>query len=100
MRGLLADPLADAATLARYSIFEAPVLEQQAERTSKEVEGWLDAAESELRPPPKGVLVHIADAPKAIFDRVGRWINHSDPRRRAIAVAAYLRRLYAPGVVG
>jgi acetyl-CoA carboxylase carboxyltransferase component/biotin carboxyl carrier protein len=100
MRGLLADPLADAATLARYSIFEAPVLEQQAERTSKEVEGWLDAAESELRPPPKGVLVHIADAPKAIFDRVGRWITHSDPRRRAIAVAAYIRRLYAPGVVG
>jgi acetyl-CoA carboxylase carboxyltransferase component len=43
-----------------------------------------------------------------VFDRVGRWLDDAEPRRRAVAVAAHVRRLYAPqrpiahtsGVVG
>ena len=59
---------------------------------------WLVAAEKDPTEPPEEVLLHLADAPRAVFDRVGRWLAHPDPRRRAIAVAAWLRRLYSPEV--
>src|SRR6185369_16402247 len=45
MRGLLPHAVADAAAEAIYVIFERPAIEEQAERTSAEVEGWLHAAE-------------------------------------------------------
>src|SRR6185295_12897839 len=56
---------------------------------------WLAAAEAVLTHPPESVLAHLAGSPRAVFDRVGRWLSDSDPRRRAIAVAAHVRRLYA-----
>ena len=95
LRGLVSDALADLSLEARYAIFEGPRLETQAERTTKEVESWLAAAEARVTHPPETVLAHLASAPRAVFDRVGRWLDDSDSRRRAIAVAAYVRRLYA-----
>ncbi len=98
MRGLVSHAVADAATLTRYQIFERPEIERQAERTTKEVQAWLETAESQPTAPPEDVLFHLADAPRVVFDRVGRWLRDPDPRRRAIAVAAHLRRIYSPVV--
>jgi acetyl/propionyl-CoA carboxylase alpha subunit/acetyl-CoA carboxylase carboxyltransferase component len=95
LRGLVSDALADLAIEARYAIFEGPALRVEAERTTKEVEGWLAAAEAEVIQPPSGVLSHLACAPRSVFDRVGRQITDADPRRRAVAVAAHVRRLYS-----
>ncbi len=95
MRGHVSDALADLSLEARYAIFESPRLESQAERTTKEVESWLAAAEAAVTHPPESVLAHLAGSPRAVFDRVGRWLSDPDPRRRAIAVAAHVRRLYA-----
>jgi len=96
MRGLVPDAVADAAVDCTYEIFEGPGIERLAERTNARLEAWLVAAETEPTEPPEDVLLHLADAPRSVFDRVGRWLAHGDPRRRAIAVAAYLRRLYSP----
>ncbi len=96
MRGLVSDAVADAAADASYVIFERPRLERLAERTSTELEQWLATAESRPSRPPDEVLAHLADAPRPIFDRIGRWLADPDPRRRAIAAAAHLRRLYSP----
>ncbi len=96
MRGLVSDAVADAAADAAYSIFEGPRIERLAERTSKQLEIWLAEAESKPTAPPEDVLLHLADAPRQIFDRVGRWLSASDPRRRVIAMAAWLRRTYSP----
>ena len=98
MRGLVPDAVADAAVDCTYEIFERPGIERLAERTNARLEAWLVAAESDPTEPPEDVLLHLADAPRSVFDRVGRWLAHGDPRRRAIAVAAYLRRLYSPEV--
>jgi acetyl/propionyl-CoA carboxylase alpha subunit/acetyl-CoA carboxylase carboxyltransferase component len=97
LRPLVSDAIADLALEARYSIFEGPRLQGEAERTSKEVEAWLAAAESAVAEPPAAVLAHLASAPRAVFDRVGGWTEAPEPRRRAVALAAHLRRLYAPG---
>jgi len=96
MRGLVSDAVADAAADASYLIFERPRMERLADRTSSELEQWLATAESRPSQPPDEVLAHLADAPRPIFDRIGRWLAAPDPRRRAIAAAAHLRRLYAP----
>jgi len=96
MRGLVSDAVADAAADASYLIFERPRMERLAERTSSELEQWLATAEARPSQPPDEVLAHLADAPRPIFDRIGRWLAAPDPRRRAIAAAAHLRRFYAP----
>ncbi len=96
MRGLLLDAVADAAIDARYELFERPTLEADAERTSQAVQSWLDAAEAQPTAPPEDVLRPLADAPRAVFDRIGAWIGDPDARRRAIALAAHLRRAYSP----
>jgi len=96
MRGLVTDAVADAALEASYVIFERPAIEREAERTSKRLEAWLAAAAAEPTAPPEEVLRHLIEAPRTVFDRVGDWIADSDPRRRAIALAAHLRRLYSP----
>lgn len=95
MRGLVTDAVADAAAEASYVIFERPRIERLAERTSKQLERWLAEVETEPKSPPEDVLLHLADAPRHVFDRVGRWLGDGDLRRRGIAVAAYVRRLYA-----
>jgi acetyl/propionyl-CoA carboxylase alpha subunit/acetyl-CoA carboxylase carboxyltransferase component len=98
MRGLVSDALADAALDARYQIFQSPEIAREAERASKAVEEWLSAVQAGPAPLPRDVLREIASAPRAVFDRVGRDVDHSDPRRRAVALAAHLHRLYLPGV--
>ena len=96
MRGLLTDALADRAIEASYTIFEGPELKRQAEQTTQEVETWLAGAESVPSQPPRAVLVHLANAPYNVFNRVGRWLLDSNPLRRSIAVAAHICRFYAP----
>ena len=96
MRGLLGDAVADAAADASYTIFERPRIERLSERTSKELEGWLAAVEETPQAPPESVLLHLADGPHQVFDRVRRWIGDEDGRRVAIARTAWLRRLYSP----
>ncbi|HXV37177.1 MAG TPA: biotin carboxylase N-terminal domain-containing protein, partial [Myxococcota bacterium] len=96
LRGLVPDALADRAIEARYTIFEGPELERQAERTTREVEAWLADAELAPSPPPQAVLVHLANAPQNVFDRVGRWLSDPNPLRRSVAVAAQVSRFYAP----
>jgi acetyl/propionyl-CoA carboxylase alpha subunit/acetyl-CoA carboxylase carboxyltransferase component len=96
MRGLVSDGVADAAAEASYAIFDRPRSERLAERTSKQLEVWLASAESEPTEPPEEVLLHLADAPAGVFARVARWLGDADPRRRAIAVAAFVRRLHSP----
>jgi acetyl/propionyl-CoA carboxylase alpha subunit/acetyl-CoA carboxylase carboxyltransferase component len=96
MRGLVPDALADAALEARYEIFQSPAIARDAEKTTKQVESWLALAESESVPPPEDVLVQLASAPRALFERVGRFLGSGDPRRRAVALAAHVYRLYAP----
>ena len=96
MRGLVGDAVADAAIEAGYLIFQQPGIEREAERTTRAVGEWLDAAEDRPTRPPEPVLLHLADAPPGVFERVGRWLGHPDPRRHAIALAATLRRLYSP----
>ncbi|HEY8121952.1 MAG TPA: carboxyl transferase domain-containing protein [Myxococcota bacterium] len=96
MRGLLSNSVADAAIEARYVIFERPDIERLAERSSKQVQAYLDAAEAEPTAPPADVLLDLAGVQRAVFDRVGAWIADADPRRRAIALAAQLQRAYAP----
>ena len=98
LRGLLSQAVAEAAIEARYLIFERPETESEAERTSKHLEAWLDLAETQPSAPPEEVLQHLADAPRGIFERVGGWLGESDPRRRRIALAAHLRRVYSPAV--
>jgi acetyl/propionyl-CoA carboxylase alpha subunit/acetyl-CoA carboxylase carboxyltransferase component len=96
LRPLVSDAVADLALEARYAIFERPRLQGEAERTTKEVEAWLAAAEAAVGEPPMSVLTHLACAPRAVFDRVGNWLEDEDGRRRAVALAAHVRRLYAP----
>jgi len=96
MRGLVSHVVADAAAEAGYEVYERPAIEEQAERTTAEVELWLRAAEEAPAAPPESVLRVLAAAPRAVFERVGRWLAHGDPRRRAIALDAHLRRLYGP----
>jgi acetyl/propionyl-CoA carboxylase alpha subunit/acetyl-CoA carboxylase carboxyltransferase component len=96
MRGLLSNAVADAAIETRYVIFEQPEALRLAERTSKQVNAYLDAAEAEPTAPPEEVLLDLAGVSRATFDRVGAWIADADPRRRAIALAAQLQRAYAP----
>jgi acetyl-CoA carboxylase carboxyltransferase component/pyruvate/2-oxoglutarate dehydrogenase complex dihydrolipoamide acyltransferase (E2) component len=97
LRGHVSDALADLSLEARYAIFEGPRLVSQAERTTKEVETWLAAAEAAVTHPPESVLAHLAGSPRAVFDRVGRWLSDRDPRRRAVAVAAHVERLDLAG---
>lgn len=96
LRGLLPDGLADAAVDASYVIFEKPEMDARAERTTQPLEDWLRAAEHDPGTLPSRVLVQLAESEHGIFHRVGRWIGDADPRRRRIALAAHLRRLYTP----
>ena len=96
MRGLVTDALADAAIAARAVIYEGPALERRAELAAQRIAPWLSAAATDPLPPPHDVLLDLAATPRHIFDRVGRWLFEPDPRRREIALSAYLLRLYAP----
>ncbi|MFN8626968.1 MAG: carboxyl transferase domain-containing protein [Candidatus Binatia bacterium] len=96
MRGQVPDTLADAAIEAQHVIFEAPALARQRARRGQPLDAWLTAAETTFRPPTEAVLRQLAVAPQAVFARVEPWLADADPARRAAAVRAMLRRLYAP----
>ena len=96
LRALVGDAVADGAIEARYALFDRPRLEARMEEDFRQIEPWLATMASEPLVPPRSVLRHLADAPRPIFDRVGSWLTDSDPRRRSVALAAHLHRLYAP----
>lgn len=96
MRPQVTDSVADAALEASYVIFQQPGIEERARRSSHSVEEWLAQAELDLVAPPSGVLLEVASSPRAVFERVGRWIGGEDSNRRAIALAAHVQRRYAP----
>lgn len=98
MRGQVPDALADAAIEAQHVIFEAPTLERQHARRGQPLSAWLTGAEASFREPPEAVLRQLAAAPRAVFARVEGWFDDTDPRRRAVAVMATLRRLYPASV--
>ena len=98
LRGLVPDSVSDAAIQAIYDIFRRPEIEDRAFETSRRVENWLNAAASESFAPPEESLLEIAAAPHSVFARIRPWFDMKDPRRRGIAAAALVRRLYAPSV--
>jgi len=96
LRGLVPDALADAALESHAALFEGPALEAEATGATAELEPWLAAVEREpVVTPPAAVLMRLARAPRSVFDRVGSWLTHPDPRRVALALSAHLRRVYA-----
>ena len=76
MRGLVSHPVADAAIEARYEIFDRPEIDSQAERTTKEVQGWLDQAATEpTAPRERGAARPGGRQPGRV--RPGRWLDLS-----------------------
>jgi acetyl/propionyl-CoA carboxylase alpha subunit/acetyl-CoA carboxylase carboxyltransferase component len=96
LRDLVSDAVADAAVDAKYVIYDRPKIERRAERTTKQAERWLASARLCPTLPPRAVLRELADAPKAVFARIGTWLGDPDPRRDALGMAAHILRLYAP----
>ncbi len=97
LRGQLTDAVADAATECLYAAFSRPDIERDAERTSERLERWLEAAESgTTKTPIEKTLADLALAPPNLFRRVRAWLIHAEPRRRRVAVAACVRRAWAP----
>jgi len=96
MRGLVSDEVADLAVDVFYSIFDRPEALALVERTTQRVEQWLADSHAGQASPPETVLADLALAPPRVFDRVAPWLAGADSGRRVIALAAYIRRLYAP----
>jgi acetyl/propionyl-CoA carboxylase alpha subunit/acetyl-CoA carboxylase carboxyltransferase component len=101
LRGQLPDTISDAALEASYMIFLRPELNIATERTSQRLEAWLASAETSTSTsePPEPVLRDLAVTPPRLFKRVEPWLWEGDSRRRAIALGAFVRRIYAPRVV-
>ncbi|UCE86175.1 MAG: ATP-grasp domain-containing protein [Deltaproteobacteria bacterium] len=98
MRGQVPNALADAATEARYTLFEAPELERQTQRSAAAVDAALAAIEISPGSPLDPVLLQLADAPRGVFDRVGSWVSSPDAHRRSLALGAHVVRRYCPSV--
>ncbi len=96
LRGVVPDAVADAAVGAEYMIYQRPEIDTRAERTTQQLDTWLSAAERDPATLPADILLRFAEAPRRVFDRVGRWISDPDLGRRGIALGAHLRRLYTP----
>jgi acetyl/propionyl-CoA carboxylase alpha subunit/acetyl-CoA carboxylase carboxyltransferase component len=98
LRDMVSNALADNALEAHYRIFQRPALARHEEQTARRLESWLTAAEAQsaTASPPAAVLVELSAAPATLFTRVLDWLHESDRHRRAIAVSALLRRVYAP----
>lgn len=101
MRGELPNALADSALEAGYRAFQAQEVEQAGERTTQRLEDWVelgdgdDSVDKGLALPDQ-VLSELSVAPRAQFHEVQAWLGVEDARRRAIALGAFLRRLYVP----
>jgi acetyl/propionyl-CoA carboxylase alpha subunit/acetyl-CoA carboxylase carboxyltransferase component len=98
MRGHVPDALADLAADLRHLLFDGPEIERRVESGTARLERWLEAADEGATEIPEQILLEIADVPRRVFDRVGRWLDDPDRRRRALALGAQLRRLYTPRV--
>ncbi|MET0386537.1 MAG: biotin carboxylase N-terminal domain-containing protein [Polyangiales bacterium] len=98
LRDMVSNAIADNALEAHYRIFQRPDIARHEEVTARRLEDWLEAAEAQPAPasPHAAVLVDLSAAPTYLFVRVLDWLHESDQNRRAIAVSALLRRLYAP----
>jgi acetyl/propionyl-CoA carboxylase alpha subunit/acetyl-CoA carboxylase carboxyltransferase component len=94
MRGHLPQTLSDLAIEARYSIYQRPELERAAEQTTRQVENWLAQEGFNMASPPD--LSDLALAPRGLFNKVYGWLSDSNTRRRSLALAASVRRAYAP----
>jgi acetyl/propionyl-CoA carboxylase alpha subunit/acetyl-CoA carboxylase carboxyltransferase component len=95
LRGQVPDSLADAVSSASYRIFQRPELERAIDHTTQRLERWLGQAETETVPP-EHVLRDLAVAPLRRFRMIEGWLSAAQAPRRAVATAAYVRRLYVP----
>jgi acetyl/propionyl-CoA carboxylase alpha subunit/acetyl-CoA carboxylase carboxyltransferase component len=98
MRGEVSNALADTALEASHRAFQGRELALQAERTTRRLDDWLEAAETEGQTPSPSVdvLDELAIAPPSVFRRVQEWFRSDDQRKRVNALSVYVRRLYAP----
>ncbi len=94
MRGRVPHALADLTVDTAHTIFERPALDREAERTTKSVESVLGGAEPGA--PREALLADLALAPSGLFKRIEEWLVSGNDAHRAVAFAAYVRRLYAP----
>jgi len=94
LRGQVPDSVSDAAVSATYRIFQRPELERAAAATIERVQTSLGSS----RTPELGseVLSELAQAPRRRFLEIESWLNAEQPARKAIALAAFVRRLYVP----
>ena len=98
LRDLVPDALADAAIEASYVIAEVPHLDRLAHDIETAVDAWRAAARGEPEVPPERLLAQLARAPRAVFERVRRWLAEPDAARCTVALAAHLRWVYGPAL--
>lgn len=95
LRGQVPDSVADAAISATYRIFQRPELERAAERMTQRLEKWLSSQDNSPAVPDE-ILRELAQAPRRRFLEIEGWLHAPNSARRAIALAAFIRRLYVP----
>ena len=97
LRGTVPDSLADAATEARYTIFELPEIRRRAGGATASLEQAVAALErdSALAVDPE-TLQRLADSPPEVFERAAAWAADPRPARRDLALRALVLRQYAP----
>jgi len=98
LRDMVGNALADNALEAHYRVFQRPALARHEAETVRRLDTWLRTAEAQsaAASPQQSLLVDLSSAPASLFVRVLDWLHGGDRARRAIAVSALLRRLYAP----
>ncbi|HET8939520.1 MAG TPA: biotin carboxylase N-terminal domain-containing protein [Polyangiales bacterium] len=98
LRDMVGNALADNALEAHYRVFQRPALARHEAETVRRLDTWLRTAESQsaAATPNASLLGDLTSAPASLFVRVLDWLHERDRQRRAIAVSALLRRLYAP----
>jgi acetyl/propionyl-CoA carboxylase alpha subunit/acetyl-CoA carboxylase carboxyltransferase component len=96
LRGQVPDSLADLALDADAAVVERAALEKDSGRTARTLERWLAAGPAPVLPP-DDLLAAIALAPPRCQREIEGWLDEApeDSRRRALGLAAYVRRLYA-----
>jgi acetyl/propionyl-CoA carboxylase alpha subunit/acetyl-CoA carboxylase carboxyltransferase component len=95
LRGHVPNQLADSVTEAIYLIYQRPQLHQIAERTTKQLELWLN---DDSPTPAAPDFTSLALIPSGRFRQVLKWLSDDNPRRRTIALSASVRRLYTPRI--
>jgi acetyl/propionyl-CoA carboxylase alpha subunit/acetyl-CoA carboxylase carboxyltransferase component len=96
LRGTVPDELADAATEARYVIFELPEIARRTALATSAVERLLSPADTPgVALPGIDILFRLAESPPALFECIAPWTRASHPGRRALALQALVLRQYA-----